>query len=255
MTVKGFQRGIYILPNLFTTAALFAGFYAVIAAMQNDFEVAALSIFVALIFDGLDGRIARMTNTSSAFGAEYDSLADMVSFGVAPALIAFQWALADLGKPGWIAAFVFTAGAALRLARFNTQVGIADKRYFQGLPSPAAAAVIASVVWIFAEVELTPFTESLMLVLTIFTGLMMVSNFRYYSFKEFNLKHKVPFIALLGVVLAFVIVSIDPPLVLLAFFAVYLISGPVVTLVQLNKARKNRKRQPKAEQKEGSENE
>ena len=253
--MKGFQRGIYILPNLFTTAALFAGFYAVIAAMQNQFEAAALSIFVALIFDGLDGRIARMTNTSSAFGAEYDSLADMVSFGVAPALISFQWALIHLGKPGWIAAFVFTAGAALRLARFNTQVGIADKRYFQGLPSPAAAAMLASVVWIFADAELTPLTESLMLVLTIVTGLLMVSNFRYYSFKEFNLKNKVPFIALLGVVLAFVIVSIDPPLVLLAFFAVYLISGPVVTLVQLNKARKNRKRQPKAEQEEGSENE
>ena len=179
---KPFERGIYLLPNLMTTAALFAGFYAVIAGMQGHYEQGAIAIFIAMVFDGLDGRVARMTNSSSAFGAEYDSLADMVSFGLAPALLVYQWALQDFGKLGWLAAFIYTAGAALRLARFNTQVGIADKRYFQGLPSPAAAALLAGLIWMVENDGLqNDLLPILTLVLTIFAGLMMVSNIRFRS--------------------------------------------------------------------------
>ena len=225
--VKRDRKGIYLLPNLFTTGALFSGFYAVVAGMNGHFENAAIAIFVAMILDGLDGRVARLTNTQSDFGAEYDSLADMVSFGVAPALVAFSWALQDLGKVGWVAAFVYRAGAALRLARFNTQLAVADKNFFTGLASPAAAAIVAGTVWVFSESGM-PGREIawLMAVVVPTAGLLMVSNFRYHSFKGLDLRGKVPFVAMLAVVFVFVIVSIDPAKVLLGVFVVYALSGP-----------------------------
>ncbi len=237
-------RGIYLLPNLFTTGCLFAGFYAIVASMNGRFEAAAIAIFIAMIMDGLDGRVARMTNTQSEFGAEYDSLADMVSFGLAPSLVMFQWALSDLGKLGWLAAFVYTAGTALRLARFNTQVGIADKRYFQGLPSPAAAAVITGLVWVGHDYQVEGQSIAVLaLLLTVTIGVLMVSNVRYNSFKELDLKGKVPFVSILVVVLVFVLVSIDPPQVLFAVFFLYAISGPVGTLISLRRRRAERRAQ------------
>lgn len=240
--MKPFDRGIYLLPNLMTTAALFAGFYAVIAGIQGQFEQGAIAIFIAMVLDGLDGRIARMTNSCSAFGAEYDSLADMISFGLAPAILVFQWALMDFGKLGWLIAFIYTVAAALRLARFNTQVGIADKRYFQGLPSPAAAALLAGLVWVVEsnQLELT-ITPVVALILTLFAGVMMVSNTRFSSFKELNLKDKVPFVTLLVVVLVFVVITIKPAMILFLLFLGYAISGPVMTLVLLKKTRSSRK--------------
>ena len=235
-------RGIYLLPNLFTTGCLFAGFYAIVASMTDRFEAAAVAIFIAMIMDGLDGRVARMTNTQSAFGAEYDSLADMVSFGLAPSLVMFQWALSDLGKLGWLAAFVYTAGTALRLARFNTQVGIADKRYFQGLPSPSAAAVVAGMVWLGQDYQWDGRGIAILaLLLTVAMGVLMVSNVRYNSFKELDFKGKVPFVAILVVVLVFVLVSIDPPQVLFTVFFLYAVSGPVGTLISLRKRRAERR--------------
>ena len=225
--VKRDRKGIYLLPNLFTTGALFSGFYAVVAGMNGHFENAAIAIFVAMILDGLDGRVARLTNTQSDFGAEYDSLADMVSFGVAPALVAFSWALQDLGKVGWVAAFVYCAGAALRLARFNTQLAVADKNFFTGLASPAAAAIVAGTVWVFSESGMPGRDIAwLMAVVVPAAGLLMVSNFRYHSFKGLDLRGKVPFVAMLAVVFVFVIVSIDPAKVLLGVFVVYALSGP-----------------------------
>lgn len=240
--MKPFEKGIYLLPNLMTTMALFAGFYAVIAGMNGHYELGAIAIFVAMIFDGLDGRVARMTNSSSAFGAEYDSLADMVSFGLAPALLVYQWALSDYGKLGWLVAFVYTVGAALRLARFNTQVGIADKRYFQGFPSPAAAAVLAGFIWMVESNQIETGIEPLViLVLTVITGLMMVSNIRFSSFKEFSLKDKVPFMTLLVVVLVFVIITLKPAMILFIVFFAYLLSGPIFTLKMLNQKRAQRR--------------
>ncbi len=235
------KRGIYLLPNLFTTAALFSGFYAIVASMGNRFEDAAIAIFIAMILDGLDGRVARMTNTQSAFGAEYDSLSDMASFGLAPALIAYEWALSGLGKIGWLAAFIYTASAALRLARFNTQLGVADKRYFQGLASPAAAGVVAGFVWISHRYDFTG-TESswLMCIITIAMGLLMVSNVRYYSFKDFDLKGKVPFVAMLVMIFIFVLISIDPPQVLFASFFIYAMSGILTTMVLVVRHRRRR---------------
>ena len=223
------RRGIYILPNLFTTAALFAGFYAIVQGMNDRFEQAAVAIFIAMVFDGLDGRVARITHTQSAFGAEYDSLSDMVSFGAAPALVAYEWALRDMGKLGWIAAFIYCAGAALRLARFNTNIEVVDKRYFQGLPSPAAAALVAGLVWVgidngFTGPELRWFT----CFLTIFAGLTMVSNVLYYSGKEINLRRTVPFFAVLGIMLAFALISLDPASVLFLLFLAYAASGYVI---------------------------
>ena len=235
------RRGVYLLPNLFTTAALFAGFYAVVASMHHDFDLAAIAIFVAMVLDGLDGRVARMTNTQSEFGAEYDSMSDMVSFGIAPALVSYNWALEGLGKIGWLAAFIYTAGAALRLARFNTQIGIADKRFFQGLASPAAAAIVAGMVWLGNDLGINPslpdFEQSyspwipiFAAVLTVGVGLLMVSNFKYHSFKQFDWRGKVPFVVVLVVVLAFVIVATYPALVLFLGFLVYAASGPIVTI-------------------------
>ena len=238
------RRGIYLLPNLFTTAALFSGFYAIVAAMQSRFEPAAAAIFIAMLLDGLDGRVARLTNTQSDFGAEYDSLSDMVSFGLAPALVMYQWALSGMGKLGWLAAFIYTAGAALRLARFNTQVGIADKRYFQGLASPAAAAIVAGLVWVGHDYDLLGKAMHLIAwTTTVVVGVLMVSNVRYHSFKGFNFKDKVPFVAILVFVLVIVLVSYDPPVVLFSVFALYALSGPVLTLTQLRQRREARKAQ------------
>ena len=235
------RRGIYLLPNLFTTATLFGGFYAILAAMNGRFEHAAIAIFAAMVMDGLDGRVARMTGTQSDFGAEYDSLADMVAFGLAPALVIYLWALFDLGKVGWLAAFVYTAGTALRLARFNTQVGIADKRYFQGLPSPSAAAIIAGAIWVGADNDVVGTEISILVaILTTVTGLLMVSNFRYSSFKEIDFKGKVPFVVVVVVMLAFAILLLQPPIVLFSVFMIYALSGPVVTLAQLRRRKADR---------------
>jgi CDP-diacylglycerol--serine O-phosphatidyltransferase len=239
-------RGIYLLPNLFTTAALFAGFYAVLAATQGRFEAAALAIFAAQALDGIDGRVARITQTQSEFGAEYDSLSDMVAFGVAPALVAYHWSLGGLGKLGWLAAFVFTAAAALRLARFNTQVRIADKRYFQGLASPAAAAIIASGVWLGADMGIAGADVSwLAAFLTACAGLLMVSNFRYISFKQLNVQGRVPFLLAVAVMLGFAVVFIHPPLMLFLMATTYAISGPAWTLLRLRQSRSRHRREPR----------
>ncbi|MCX7081812.1 MAG: CDP-diacylglycerol--serine O-phosphatidyltransferase [Methylococcales bacterium] len=233
------RRGIYLLPNLFTTGALFAGFYAITSAMGGRFETAAFAIFIAMILDGLDGRVARLTNTQSDFGAQYDSLSDMVSFGAAPALVMYLWAFSSLGKVGLFAAFVHMAGGALRLARFNTQLTSADKRYFQGLPSPAAAAILAGFVLICLEygysIEIIKYPAA---ILTMTTGLLMVSNFRYSSFKDIDLKGKVPFFVAITVMLAIAFIMAQPQTMLFLLFLIYAISGPVVTLV----ARKRRAR-------------
>lgn len=232
------RRGIYILPNLFTTAALFGGFYAIVQAMNHRFEIAAVAIFVAMVFDGLDGRIARLTHTQSEFGAEYDSLSDMVSFGAAPALVMYIWALQDLGKLGWVAAFIYCAGAALRLARFNTNIEVVDKRYFQGLPSPAAAALIAGFVWVgidngFSGEDLSWYACAL----TIFAGLSMVSNVLFWSGKSINLRKSVPFMVILALVLGFALVSSYPPGILFALFLAYAASGYVVWVLKWHRKR------------------
>ncbi|GHB11839.1 CDP-diacylglycerol--serine O-phosphatidyltransferase [Modicisalibacter luteus] len=227
------RRGIYLLPNLFTTSALFSGFFAVVAAINGDFTAAAVAIFVSMVLDGLDGRVARMTNTQSAFGAEYDSLADMLSFGVAPALVAFTWILQDVGKVGWIAAFVYVACAALRLARFNVQIGSTDKKWFIGLPSPSAAALVAGCVWVFHSFDAEAFPFKLLMTLVVAaTGVLMVSNIRYYSFKEIDLKGPVPFVALLAIVLGFVVISLEPSVMLLILFGCYVVSGPAMATMR-----------------------
>lgn len=233
------RKGIYLLPNLFTTAGLFSGFYAIMSAMHGEFEFAALAIFAAMIFDGLDGRIARMTNTTSEFGVQYDSLADMVSFGVAPALVMYFWALVDLGKFGVGVAFVYVAGAALRLARFNTQVGEVDSRYFIGLASPAAAAVVAGIVWAGFDVSMAGRPSVVAGIITAMMGLLMVSNVRYSSFKALDLRGRVPFAVILAVVIAFGVVAVDPPRILLALFGTYAASGLVLWVWRLWRARQS----------------
>jgi CDP-diacylglycerol---serine O-phosphatidyltransferase len=235
------SRGIYLLPNLFTTAALFAGFYAVLAAMNDQFENAAIAIFAAMILDGIDGRVARLTNTQTPFGAEYDSLSDMVAFGLAPSLVIYEWALSSLGKLGWMVAFIYTAGAALRLARFNSQIDTSDKRFFTGLPSPSAAAILAGFVWVGVDNELAPSTYVLpALVLTAMAGLLMVSNLRFHSFKDFDLKGRVPFFAVVIVMLVFAVVLSEPPIVLFALFSIYLLSGPVLAVQRHVRKRRRR---------------
>ena len=239
------RRGIFLLPNLFTTGALFAGFYAIIAAMKGQYDTAAMAIFLAMLLDGLDGRVARLTNTQSEFGAEFDSLSDMVSFGVAPALILYQWTLIDLaeisplmGKIGWLAAFIYTTCTALRLARFNTQIGVADKRYFQGLACPAGAAVSMGAVWVCETYDISG-SEVIYpaLILTLVVGMLMVSKFSYYSFKDLDMRKKVPFVAVLVVMLVFVFLSIEPPTVLFAASFLYMLSGPVISLFRWNRKR------------------
>lgn len=225
------RKGLYVLPNLFTLAALFGGFYAIVMAMNGRFENAAIGIFCAMVLDSLDGRVARMTGTQSAFGEQMDSLSDMVSFGAAPALVAYEWALRDLGKLGWIAAFVYCACAALRLARFNTNIGVIDKRFFQGLPSPAAAALVAGSLWLAVDVGWTlqtqPWLSWVMVGITLYAGLTMVTNAPFYSFKDFSLKRSVPFALLVALVLMIALVSSHPPIALFALFCCYSLSGYV----------------------------
>lgn len=247
------RRGIYLLPNLFTTGAMFAGFYAIIAAIDGDFSHAAIAVFIAGLLDGLDGRVARLTNTQSEFGVQYDSLSDMVSFGVAPALVTYSWTLSTLkdygpfwGKVGWSAAFVYAACAALRLARFNTQVGVADKRYFQGLASPAAAGLTMSFLWAMSDLQLTGHHLVVQLVtpfLVVGAGLLMVSRIRYFSFKAWPLSDKVPFFWIPLVILIFVALAIDTSRVLLVIALFYMLSGPLMTLWGL---RRNRERRDQA---------
>lgn len=231
------RKGIYILPNLFTLAALFGGFYAVVMAMNGRFDLAAVGVFCAMVLDSLDGRVARMTNTQSAFGEQMDSLSDMVSFGAAPALIAYEWALKGLGRWGWIAAFVYCACAALRLARFNVNTGVVDKRFFQGLPSPAAAALVAGFIWLMTEIgvrgeDLEWFSWRqitwTMFVVTLYSGLTMVTNVPFYSFKDVQMKKSVPFVVIVLIALVIAIINIHPPIVLFSVFVIYGLSGYVV---------------------------
>ncbi|ODN43257.1 CDP-diacylglycerol--serine O-phosphatidyltransferase [Piscirickettsia litoralis] len=234
-------KGIYLLPNLFTTGSLFAGFYAIVAAMKGLFDTAAIAIFVAMILDALDGRVARLTNTQSEFGAEYDSLSDMVAFGVAPALVVYSYATMHLGKLGWLAAFLYTAGVGLRLARFNSQLGSMDKRYFIGLPCPSAAAMIAGTIWIAHMYELTgTYIDIAFAVMSLALGVLMVSNVRYLSFKDVDFKKHVGFGVVIVIVLAYVAISISPAQVLLGIFVIYVLSGPLMALWRLRKP--NRKK-------------
>jgi CDP-diacylglycerol--serine O-phosphatidyltransferase len=224
------RRGIYILPNLFTTAALFAGFFAIVQAMNLNFDQAAAAIFVAMVLDGLDGRVARLTKTQSAFGAEFDSLADVISFGAAPALVVYEWALRDMGKLGWGAAFIYCACAALRLARFNTLLEVADKRWFQGLPSPSAAALVAGFVFVMDDYGVDPqAVRWWAFAVTLFAGLTMVTNLRYWSFKTINLRRSYPFVAIFLIVLFFALLSYQPASVLFAAFVAYALSGYAVS--------------------------
>ncbi|MEY3125231.1 MAG: CDP-diacylglycerol--serine O-phosphatidyltransferase [Pseudomonadota bacterium] len=224
--VRKRRKGIYILPNLFTLAALFGGFYAVVMAMNQRFDLAAIGVFFAMVLDSLDGRVARMTNTQSAFGEQMDSLSDMVSFGAAPALIAYEWALRGLGRWGWFAAFVYCACTALRLARFNVNTSVVDKRYFQGLPSPAAAALVAGFIWLCTDLGIKgPDLAWPMFVLALYAGLTMVTNVPFYSFKDVRMKRSVPFVVIVLIALGIAVINIDPPTVMFGLFVVYGVSG------------------------------
>lgn len=239
------KKGIYLLPNLFTTGALFAGYYSIIASINGKFEIAAITVFIAALLDGLDGRVARLTNTQSAFGEQYDSLSDLISFGLAPSLLMYNWSLHSLatihpimGKIGWLVAFIYAVSGALRLARFNVQIGTIDKAYFQGLPSPAAAALVCSFVWVAVDYEFSG--ESLKYIslgLTLIAGLLMVSRFRYYSFKTLPFKETVPFVWILILVMIFVLLALAPAKVLFIVFTLYSLSGIIMTLLSLKKKR------------------
>jgi CDP-diacylglycerol--serine O-phosphatidyltransferase len=235
------RRGIYLLPNLFTTAALFSGFFAIVQAMNEVWDQASIAIGVAMVLDFLDGRVARLTRTQSEFGAEYDSLSDMVSFGAAPALIMYEWALRPLGRWGWIAAFIYCAGAGLRLARFNTNLDIVDKRYFQGLPSPAAAAVVVFFVWILNDfgIDRGDWLRWTAFALTVFAGVTMVTSIPFYSFKDLNFRRSVPFWATLLVVVTMLVISIKPALVLFGLVVVYALSGYVLWLWKFRRRRRS----------------
>lgn len=223
------RKGIYILPNLFTLAALFGGFYAIVMAMNGQFEQASIGVFCAMVLDSLDGRVARMTNTQSAFGEQMDSLSDMVSFGAAPALIVYEWSLKGMGKAGWIAAFVYCSGAALRLARFNTNIAVVDKRFFQGLPSPAGAALVMGLIWVVTDwnpsLRSAPWMVWLAFGFTLYAGLTMVTNIPFYSFKDVNFRRTVPFIAIVAIALGIAVITIHPPIVLFGIFVFYGVSG------------------------------
>jgi CDP-diacylglycerol--serine O-phosphatidyltransferase len=235
---KNPRRGIYLLPNAFTTAALFCGFYAIIMGMNGYFEKATIAIFVAMVLDSLDGRVARLTHTESEFGAQYDSLSDMVSFGAAPALVAYEWGLRGLGQWGWLAAFVYCVCAALRLARFNTNIALVDKRYFQGISSTASAGVVAGFIWVMSDFKLNAADLSWVIwAITLVVGFTMVSNIPFYSFKEINLKKSVPFTVPLALVLVYVLIVSYPSLVLFSVFASYWISGYVTFLWRWRKGR------------------
>ncbi len=223
-------KGLYVLPNLFTLAALFGGFYAIVMAMEGRFEQSVLGIFCAMVLDSLDGRVARMTNTQSAFGEQMDSLSDMVSFGAAPALVMYEWALRGLGRWGWVAAFVYCSCAALRLARFNTNIAVVDKRYFQGLPSPGAAALVVSFIWIMDAAGVKGLREGAWLEwvafgVTLFAGLTMVTNLPFYSFKDVSLKKSVPFVVIVAIALMIAVITVHPPTVLFCIFWAYAVSG------------------------------
>ncbi len=241
------KKGVYLLPNLLTTAALFCGFYAILAAMNSKFEVAAIAIFVAMILDGLDGRVARMMHAQSDFGAEYDSLSDLVSFGLAPALIVYLWALVYMkdvsvtwGKLGWMASFIYVACAAIRLARFNTQHDVEEKRYFTGLPSPSAAGVMVGMVWVFHDLDVHgKLIQIPAFIVAVGIGLLMVSNIKFRSFKDLDIKNKVPHTAVLGMVLIFALTAIDPPKVLFLVFLLYSLSGPAAWLWSKYRQNKN----------------
>ncbi|MBC7437641.1 MAG: CDP-diacylglycerol--serine O-phosphatidyltransferase [Bdellovibrionales bacterium] len=235
VVIRKRRKGIYILPNLFTLAALFGGFYAVVMAMNGRFDQAAVGVFCAMVLDSLDGRVARMTNTQSAFGEQMDSLSDMVSFGAAPALIAYEWALKGLGRWGWIAAFVYCACAMLRLARFNVNTGVVDKRFFQGLPSPAAAALVTGLIWIVTDsgIRGTDYLLGvsipwIMFGLALYAGLTMVTNVPFYSFKDVSMKKSVPFAAIVLIALGIAVINIHPPTVLFGMFVIYGLSGYAV---------------------------
>lgn len=228
-TLKKRRKGIYVLPNLFTLAALFGGFYAIVMAINGRFDLAAIGVFCAMILDSLDGRVARMTNTQSAFGEQMDSLSDMVSFGAAPALISYVWALKGLGRWGWLAAFVYCACAALRLARFNVNTTVVDKRYFQGLPSPAAAALVAGLIWVATDLGISGASLAWpMFALALYAGLTMVTNVPFYSFKDVRMKRSVPFVVIVLIAIGIALINIDPPTVLFGIFVVYGFSGYVV---------------------------
>ncbi len=234
------KRGVYLLPNILTTFGLFSGFFAIILATKGQYTDAAIAIFIAMLWDGLDGHVARLTNTQSEFGAQYDSMADMISFGVAPALLMYFWLLSDLGKIGWLGAFVYVAAGALRLARFNTQIGIEDKHYFQGLPSPAAAALIAGLIWTKEMIGVTDYDQYLILVswiILVGSGVLMVSNIRYNSFKEVNLKGRSSFKLLLFATLIIIVVTLEPSAILFVFFFVYALSGLLTTMIKVRKRR------------------
>ncbi|WP_203455215.1 CDP-diacylglycerol--serine O-phosphatidyltransferase [Legionella sp. MW5194] len=238
MKQKESHSGIYLLPNLFTTASLFAAFYSIVASLKAHYEPAVIAIFIGMLADGLDGRIARLTNTQSEFGAQYDSLSDMVTFGVAPSLLLYSFSLHALGKIGWLVAFLYTAAVALRLARFNTQVGVADKRYFQGLACPPAAAIVSSLTWFCYQNQLhNLFIAIVTALIAVSTAVLMVSNIRYYSFKEVDFKGKVPFLYLLLMIILFVAIAANPSVVLFTGFVLYALSGPLKTVVTLYRIR------------------
>ena len=235
------RRGVFLLPNLFTTGVLFSGFFAVVSAINGDFVTAAIAVFVAMVLDGLDGRVARLTNTQSEFGAQYDSLSDLVAFGLAPALIAYLWQLHELGNLGWVAAFFYATATALRLARFNSRLAVADKRFFQGLPSPASAAFVVGTVWVMEDMAAFADTPAVLMILalvvTVLAGVLMVSNLAYFSFKDMDFRHRVPFFAMLAVVGVLMLAALDPPKVLLAGFVLYALSGPLLTLERWRRRR------------------
>ncbi len=235
-TKDGMKKGIYVLPNLFTTASLFAGFYSIIHSMKGDYEISAIAVLVALVLDGLDGRIARMTNTTSKFGAEYDSLADLVAFGVAPAILAYTWGMAPFGKWGWVAAFLFVTCGALRLARFNIQIGIIESKVFNGLPIPGAASVVATGVLVYYYFGGTGnFNHPFLLFGVIALALFMVSSIKYYSFKDLNFFARKPFMSIVLMVLVLGIIVAEPQITIFTFFAGYSLSGPVWLIYKLGK--------------------
>jgi CDP-diacylglycerol--serine O-phosphatidyltransferase len=240
-------KGFYVLPNLFTSAGLFAGFYAIMQARLGHYEAACLAIYVAMAMDIIDGRLARLTNTMSDFGSEYDSLSDMVSFGVAPALVLYDFALSDLGRVGSLVAFIYLACAALRLARFNVAPG-SDKRYFTGMPSPGAAAMLASVVWVCIDYKVAPETINISLaVLVALLGLAMVSNIKYRSFKDVDFRDRMPFIGLIVLVLVIAMIYLDPPFAFLLIGTVYIVSGTVTGLLKYMRRQNNKYAQQKNE--------
>ncbi len=243
-TQKSKGKGIYLLPNMLTTCGLFAGFYAIVAAMRGEFDNAAIAVFIAMIMDGLDGRVARLTNTQSAFGAEYDSQADIVSFGIAPSLVAYKWGLIFLGKAGWLVAFFYAAATALRLARFNASLNTGHPKYFQGLPCPSAAGLVAGMIWVAHDYGV-PGQKIwyIAAIVTLIAAVLMVSNIRFYSFKDIDWRGNVPFVFILVALIALMFIAIDPPKVLLGSFGIYVLSGPTVALYRAILAfRKKRKR-------------